>query len=188
MQTSIPWRQCSTDYKSDIHTLKNRVKKECGKWSLVFYIASRFFTIWDNKENPPINLFLHLNSTYFLKPSLIEMLGLPRWLSGKECACQYRKSQRCGFDSWVGKIPLSRKWKLAPVFLPGKFHGQRNLEGYSPWGCRVRHNWATKQQRVKHNWVTMHLCTHTHVHAHAVINAMDTHQWYLLKIPATLIH
>ena len=21
------------------------------------------------------------------------------------------------------------------VFLPGKFHGQRNLVGYSPWGC-----------------------------------------------------
>ena len=23
----------------------------------------------------------------------------------------------------------------APVFLPGKFHGQRSLAGYSPWGC-----------------------------------------------------
>ena len=21
-----------------------------------------------------------------------------------------------------------------PVFLPGKFHGQRSLAGYSPWG------------------------------------------------------
>jgi len=21
-----------------------------------------------------------------------------------------------------------------PVFLPGEFHGQRSLEGYSPWG------------------------------------------------------
>ena len=62
------------------------------------------------------------------------MLGLPSWLIGKECACQYRKSQRYGFDSWVGKITLSRKWKPASVFLPGKFHGQRNLEGYSPWG------------------------------------------------------
>ena len=27
------------------------------------------------------------------------------------------------------------------VFLPGEFHGQGSLEGYSPWGCRVRHNW-----------------------------------------------
>ena len=26
-----------------------------------------------------------------------------------------------------GKIPWRRKWQLTPVFLPGKFHGQRNL-------------------------------------------------------------
>ena len=27
------------------------------------------------------------------------------------------------------------KWKCqpTPVFLPGKFHGQRSLVGYSPW-------------------------------------------------------
>jgi len=23
---------------------------------------------------------------------------------------------------------------MAPVFLPGKFHGQSSLAGYSPWG------------------------------------------------------
>ena len=39
-----------------------------------------------------------------------------------------------GFDSWVGKILWSRKWQPVPVFLPGKFHGQRSLAGYSPWG------------------------------------------------------
>ena len=34
----------------------------------------------------------------------------------------------------VEKILWSRKWKLHPIFLPGKSHGQRNLVGYSPWG------------------------------------------------------
>ena len=24
------------------------------------------------------------------------------------------------------------------VFLPGKFHGQKSLEGYSLWGCKSR--------------------------------------------------
>ena len=38
------------------------------------------------------------------------------------------------FDPWVGKIPWSRKWQPTPVFLPGKFHGQRRLESYSPQG------------------------------------------------------
>ena len=32
-----------------------------------------------------------------------------------------------------------------PVFLPGKFHGRRNLVGYSPWSHkRVGHDLATK--------------------------------------------
>ena len=35
--------------------------------------------------------------------------------------------------SLVRKIAWSRKWQLTPVFLPGKFHGQRSLAGYSPW-------------------------------------------------------
>ena len=25
-------------------------------------------------------------------------------------------------------------WQPIPVFLPGEFHGQRSLVGYSPWG------------------------------------------------------
>ena len=35
---------------------------------------------------------------------------------------------------WIGKIPWRREWPPTPVFLPGEFHGQRSLEGYSPWG------------------------------------------------------
>ena len=41
-----------------------------------------------------------------------------------------------GFHPWVGKMPWSKKWQSAPVFLPGKFHGQRSLGGSSPWGCK----------------------------------------------------
>ena len=36
-----------------------------------------------------------------------------------------------GFDPWVRK---RRKWLPTPYYLPGKFHGQRSLVGYSPWG------------------------------------------------------
>ena len=52
------------------------------------------------------------------------VMGLPRWLSGKESTCQCRKPK---------KIPWRRKWQPTPVALPGKFHGQRNLVGPSPW-------------------------------------------------------
>ena len=34
-----------------------------------------------------------------------------------------------------------------PAFLPGESHGQRSLEGYSPWGHTVRRNLATKKQQ-----------------------------------------
>ena len=39
-------------------------------------------------------------------------------------------------DPWVGKTPWRKKWQPTPAFLPGKSHGQRNLVGYSPWGCK----------------------------------------------------
>ena len=58
---------------------------------------------------------------------------LPRWLSGKESACQCRRCKRCRFNPWVGKIPWRKKWHPTPVFLPGKFYGQRSLTVYSPW-------------------------------------------------------
>ena len=32
--------------------------------------------------------------------------------------------------------PRRRKWLPTPVFLPGKFHGQRSLVVYSPGGSQ----------------------------------------------------
>ena len=61
---------------------------------------------------------------------------LPRWLRGKESACQCRRPRRCRLNPWVRKIPWRRKWPPTPVSLPGKSHGQRSLVGYSPWGCK----------------------------------------------------
>ena len=36
-------------------------------------------------------------------------------------------------QSWDWEDPLE-KGMATPVFLPGESHGQRSLEGYSPWG------------------------------------------------------
>ena len=39
---------------------------------------------------------------------------------------------------WVQSLgredPLEEVWQPTPVFFPGESHGQRSLEGYSPWG------------------------------------------------------
>ena len=48
--------------------------------------------------------------------------------------------QETWFHAWFGTIPWRRKWESTPVFLPGEFHEQRSLAGYSPWVCRVGHD------------------------------------------------
>ena len=54
---------------------------------------------------------------------------LPGWYRGKQPACQCRRCRRHGFNPWVRKICWRGKWQPTPVFLPGKFHGQRSLAG-----------------------------------------------------------
>ena len=49
-------------------------------------------------------------------------MGLARWHSAKESVCKSRRCNRHRLDSWVRKIPWSRKWQATPVFLSGKFH------------------------------------------------------------------
>jgi len=72
------------------------------------------------------------------------IIGLPRWLSGKESACQSRRPR---FNPCVRKIPWRMKWQPTLVFLPGKSHGQQSLASYSPWGNkRIGHDLAIKQQ------------------------------------------
>ena len=39
----------------------------------------------------------------------------------------------------LGRSPRIGSGNPTPVFLPGKIHGQRSLDGYSPWDHRVRH-------------------------------------------------
>ena len=79
---------------------------------------------------------------------LICILGLPRWLSGKESPCQCRRQKKLGFDRCVRKIRWRRKWQPNPVFLPGESHGQQTLVGYSPWGSK-------ESDRTE--------CVHTHI-------------------------
>ena len=78
------------------------------------------------------HLRLDYRSIYIWLP----LSRLPRWHSGKEFFCQYRRCRKHGFNPWVKKMPWSGKWKTTPVLLPGKFHGRRSLVGYSPWGYK----------------------------------------------------
>ena len=50
--------------------------------------------------------------------------------------------------------PLEKEWQPTPVFLPGKFHIQRSLEGYSPKGCKESD--TTERRTQQHNTVFHH--------------------------------
>ena len=59
--------------------------------------------------------------------------------------------------SWVwslGREDPLEKGMATHSSMPGEFHGQRSLAGYSPWGC-------------KESDVTEQRCTHTHTHTHS---------------------
>ena len=50
-------------------------------------------------------------------------------------------------STWV----WARKWKPTPVFLPGKSHGQRDLAGYSPQGCRELETTKQLNNKTRYN-------------------------------------
>ena len=57
--------------------------------------------------------------------------GFPGGSDGKASACSVTGSHSI---PELGRSPGEENGKPPPVFLPGEFHGQRNLAGYSPWG------------------------------------------------------
>ena len=113
-------------------------------WRLEFsFISDRNHWLTRILKNITKSIILGQKGVYEVKEMICCILwgntGLPRWLSGKESACQCRTCRSHGFDPWVGKIPWRRrKWQptpVFPVFLPGTSHGQRSLVGYGSWGC-----------------------------------------------------
>ena len=88
------------------------------------------------------NLLQHHSSKASIQ--LIQYVGFP---GGSVVKTLSANAGEVG-STQVRKIPWRRKWQPTPVFLPGESHGQRSLEGSSPWGCkRVRHDLVTKQQQ-----------------------------------------
>ena len=61
-------------------------------------------------------------------------MGFPGGASSGESSYLRRRHKSQGLGPWAGKIPWRRKPTAA--FLPGKFQGQRNLVGCSPWSCK----------------------------------------------------
>ena len=100
--------------------------------------------------------------------------GLLWCCSGKKLTCQcrrYRGCERHGFNPLVEKIAWSRKKQPILVLLPGKFHGQRSLAGYSPGGHRES---DTTEQ------LTTYTYTHTCIYIYITHYVTFIHYVYFL--------
>ena len=84
----------------------------CRLWAI---LNSTWFVAALLQSMPPSSLHIYL--FLFVLSSLLLQI---QWLDLRLTLSQYWR----------------RKWQPTPVPLPGKFHGQRSLLGYSPWGCK----------------------------------------------------
>ena len=99
--------------------------------------------IWSRKH---VDFILQFPPLFYLQNSAT---GFP---GGKESAGQGRSCRRRRFDPWVRKILWRWKWQSTQVFLPGKFHGQRSLVGYSSWG----HKELDTTELANKEWLALH--------------------------------
>ena len=92
------------------------------------------FFFWPESKNGLSKMFATVFCKLFMALCIFCSYLLSTCLpGGKEYTCQCWRCKRHGFNPWVRKSPWSWQWQPTPVFLPGKFHGQKNLAGYSLW-------------------------------------------------------
>ena len=75
---------------------------------------------------------------------LFNLGELPWWISGKRIILQRRRHEFDPLEKGLGSSPGEGNGN---PFLPGKSHGQRGLRGSSPWGHRVQHVSASKNNK-----------------------------------------
>ena len=91
-------------------------------------MPSRGFALIDSSVTVIFQL-----SAWYLRLYLVGGIGFPRCHQQERTHLPMQETkENAGFSPWVRKIPWSRAWQPSPVFLPGEFHGQRSLVGYSP--------------------------------------------------------
>ena len=64
------------------------------------------------------------------------------------------------WETWVrflGQEDPLEESMATPVFLPGEFHGQRSLAGYSPWGREELDMSDLTQYKIENNHAYRHL-------------------------------
>ena len=89
-----------------------------------------------------LSIYLLILATKFARPGPMKW---KHWVLTTVVA-QLVKNLPVMQETWVWSLGWEdhlEEMQPTPVLLPGEFHGQRSQAGYSPWDCRVRHDWVT---------------------------------------------
>ena len=112
-----------------------RIPKDRGAWQATVHSITKSQTQLKQlsmsaqiHRNSCVYTHTHMHTHNFMY--IYTHTGLPWWLTVKRLLTMQETQVR----SLVRKILWKRKWQPTPVLLPGKYHGQRSLVGYSPWG------------------------------------------------------
>ena len=85
--------------------------------------------------------------------------GFPVGAVVKKLPAEAGRARDTGLIPGLGRVPeVGNGRQPTPVFLPGKFHGQRSRAGYNPWGH--------ESQTQLSDWVCARTHAHTHTHTH----------------------
>jgi len=116
-------------------------------WQTSTWISHRYTYIPSLLNLPPISLPIH-PSRLIQGPclSFLSHTANSHWLFILHMVFFDINLSNIFFDLW------RRAWQPTPVFLPGEFHGQRSLAGYSPWGRKELD--MTEQLSTAHHWWT----------------------------------
>ena len=66
-----------------------------------------------------------LDQPSLLLPPIHSLMGFPGGAVVKNSPANTGDPRDVGSIPGLGRFPWSRKWQSTPVFLPGKFHGER---------------------------------------------------------------
>ena len=109
---------------------------DCHLWSLIESTTTEATQQQQHTTPYPVGLYTDGLIMFYLSVYLIysyrQLQGSPGSAAVKNLPAN--AGNLYSIPGW--EDPCRRKWLPIPVFLPGKFHGQRNLVGHSLWGCR----------------------------------------------------
>ena len=99
-----------------IKCMDNFVTRQCFQNSFKLLWQYSYNSLKKESAEHPVKLSIWSNSEY---SNAVFITGFPGGTSGKDPACQCKRSKKQGFNPWARKTLWRRRWQPTPVFLPG---------------------------------------------------------------------